>query len=99
MLVWLVFGSKESKKTPAFPLCSGFPERSGTARYCGGFAIWCVVDLGLVGFRFERIKKKLQPFRFAVVFQSDLVLRDIVVALPSGVLWMLVWLVFGSKES
>jgi hypothetical protein len=42
---------------------------------------------------------KLQPFRFAVFFQSDLVLRDIVVALPSGVLWMLAWLVFGSKES
>jgi hypothetical protein len=42
------------------------------------------VDVGLVGFRFERIKKKLQPFRFAVFFQSDLVLRDIVVALPSS---------------
>jgi len=50
-------------------------------------------------FSVRKNQEKLQPFCFAVEFQSDLVLRDIVVALPSGVLWMLAWLVFGSKES
>jgi hypothetical protein len=57
---------------------------------CGSWLGW---------FSVRKNQKKLQPFRFAVFFQSDLVLRDIVVALPSGVLWMLAWLVFGSKES
>jgi hypothetical protein len=44
----------------------------------------CVVDGGLVGYVFVRTKTKLQPFRFAVVFQSDLAPLHALVALPSS---------------
>jgi hypothetical protein len=61
--------------------------RSRVIWYCA--ILWWLCHLVCCGcwlgwFSVRKNQKKLQPFRFAEEFQSDLVLRDIVVALPSS---------------
>jgi hypothetical protein len=55
-------------------------------------AVLVLVDCLLYGRVFLYIAKQ-HPFRFAVMFQSDLARIDIVVASPSRLEVMLVWLV------
>jgi hypothetical protein len=73
MVVWLDMYSEERKQTPTFPLCGGVPELSGDVEsfrpalgVCGRcWSGWICI---------HKNENKSQPFRFAVVFQSNLVM-------------------------